>query len=116
MWKPFQDDAELPKWIRQRKTPLRIPGKVSVTAVINGWRPGQNVTFERVKRACAEFSDEVLFQPIDTADRTVLPEWGISDDLFIDGKRVSTGPPLAYEKIRKLIAKWVRRLKLVGKA
>ena len=111
VWKPFQNDAEPPQWIKQRKTPRRIPGQVTVTAFINGWCPGQNIVFERAKRACAEFGDEVLFQPIDTSDRAVLLEWGISDSLFIDGKRVSKGPPLAYDKIVKLISKRVRRLK-----
>ena len=110
MWKPFEDDAQPPKWIRKRKTPKKIPGKVSVTAFINGWCPAQNITFERAKRACAEFGDEVLFQPIDTSDRTVLLEWGIADDLYIDDKLLSTGPPLTYEKIKKVIEKRVRRL------
>ncbi|MBN2293896.1 MAG: GNAT family N-acetyltransferase [Pirellulales bacterium] len=110
MWKPFQDDAEKPKWIRKRKTPRRIPGKVSVTAFKNGWCPAQNITFERAKRACAEFGDEVLFQPIDTSDRNVFLEWGISDDLYIDGKLITKGPPPAYEKIKKEIGKRARRL------
>jgi hypothetical protein len=110
VWKPFQADAEPPKWIRQRKTPEKIPGKVVVTSFVNGWCPGQNIVFERAKRACDEFNGNVLFQPIDTADRSVFLEWGISDNLYIDGKQVSTGPPLAYDKIKRLIAKRLQRL------
>jgi hypothetical protein len=41
----------------------------------------------------------------------VFLEWGRSDGLFIDGKEVRTGPPPSYEKIRKLIAKRVRKLR-----
>jgi GNAT superfamily N-acetyltransferase len=111
MWKPFQDDALRPKWIRQRKTPQAVPGKVAVTAFINGCCPGQAITFERARQISAEFGDEALFEPIDTSDRPVFLEWGLSDDLFIDGKRASTGPPLSRRKIRKLISKRVRRLK-----
>ena len=111
VWKAFHDDAVRPEWIRQRKTPQGVPGKVAVTAFINGCCPAQGITFERARQVSAEFGDEVLFQPINTSDRAVFLEWGLSDDLFIDGKRVSTGPPLSREKIRKLISKRVRRLK-----
>jgi hypothetical protein len=110
MWKPFQDGVEPPEWIRQRKSPQKIPGKVAVASFVNGWCPGQNIVYERAKRACAEFGDKVLFQPIDTSERAAFLEWGISDDLFIDGKRVSNGPPLAYDKIKRMIAKRVQRL------
>ena len=65
---------------------------------------------ERVKRACAEFGDEVVFQMIDTSDRDVLLEWGISDALFIDGKQVRTGPSPTFDKLYKRIAKRVKRL------
>ena len=110
MWKPFQDDAVPPTWIRRRKTPDRIPGKVVVTAFVMGWCPGQNLVFERARRACAEFGDKVLFQPIDTSERSVFLEWGIADALFVNGREISTGPPPSVEKIRRSIAKQVRRL------
>jgi len=111
LWKPFSEDALTPRWIRQKKTPELIPGSVTVTAFINGWCPAQNLVYERAKRAAASFTDKVLFREIDTFDRQVLLEWGIADALFIDMKQVSTGPPPSYEKIRRLIAKRVRRLR-----
>jgi hypothetical protein len=55
--------------------------------------------------------DRVVFNGIDTSDKSTFLEWGISDGLFIDDKAVRTGPPPSYEKLRKLIAKRVRRLK-----
>jgi GNAT superfamily N-acetyltransferase len=111
VFKPFQDDAREPKWIRRRKTPEPIPGKVAVTAFTAGWCPGQNIMYERARRACAEFGEEVVFRPIRTSERSVFLDWGIGDDLFVDGKRVSKGPPLSYAKIRKLIAKRAGRLR-----
>ena len=110
LWKRLADDALPPKWIRRRKKPESVPGQVTVTAFINGWCPGQNMAFERAKRAAAAFDDRVVFRPINTFDRQVLLEWGIADALFIDGKEVSTGPPPSYEKIHKLMAKRVRKL------
>jgi hypothetical protein len=103
------DDVIPPKWIKEKK-PEKIAGKVAVTSFINGWCPGQNMVFERAKRAASEFGDLAEFQEIHTFDRDVLLEWGINDALFIDGKQIRTGPPPSYEKIRKKIAKRVKKL------
>lgn len=110
LWKRFTDDAFPPKWIREKKKPEKIEGKVTVTSFINGWCPAQNLVFERAKRAVSEFGNKVEFQEINTFDREVFLEWGISDALFIDGKHVRTGPPPSYEKIRKKIARRVKKL------
>lgn len=110
LWKPFTDDALAPKWIRRKKIPENIPGKVAVTSFINGWCPAMNMVHERAKKAATGFGDRVAFQKIDTSDRDTFLEWGIADALFIDGREVRTGPPPSYDKIRKLIAKRVRKL------
>ena len=110
LWKPFTEDAVAPKWIRGRKKPEPTPGKVTVTAFINGWCPAQNLVFERAKRAVASFDDRVILREVNTFDRQVLLEWGIADALFIDSKEVATGPPPTYDRIHKLIAKRLRKL------
>jgi hypothetical protein len=110
LWKPFTDDAVPPKWIRQKQQPQKIDGKVTVAAFCNGWCPAQNMVFERAKRAAAEFGDKVMFRAVDTLPRETFLEWGIADALFIDGKQVRTGPPPSYEKIKKGIAKRVKKL------
>jgi GNAT superfamily N-acetyltransferase len=110
LWKPFTDDAVPPKWIKEKKKPGQEAGKVLVTSFINGWCPAQNIVFERAKRAASEFGDKVEFQEIYTFDRDVFLEWGMADGLFIDGKRIRTGPPPSYEKIRKKIARRVNKL------
>lgn len=110
LWKPFTDDALPPKWIREKKKPEKIKDKVTVTSFINGWCPAQNLVFERAKRVVSEFGDKVEFQEINTFDRDVFLEWGIADALFIDGKQVRTGPPPPYKKIRKKIARRVKKL------
>ncbi len=108
LWKQFTDDAVPPKWIREKKKPKKVPGKVNVTAFFNGWCPAQNIVFERAKRASKEFRNKVEFQEINTSNRENLLEWGISDALFINGKQIRTGPPPSYEKIKNLIGKRVR--------
>lgn len=115
VWKPFYDDAIPPKWITPKKTPETIPGKVVVTALINGWCPAQNRLFELAKKAVLEFADKVIFRELNTFDREIFLEWGMVDALFIDEKKLKTGPmpfhhPSAYEIIRKEIAKKVEKL------
>jgi len=110
LWKPFADDAKPPRWIREKKKPAPGAGRVTVTALVNGWCPGMNMAFERAKRAAAEFGDKVEFLAVDTFDRRVFKEWGEPDAIFVDGKSVRMGPPPTYEKIRKAIAKRVRKL------
>lgn len=110
LWKPLTDDAEAPKWFRQKKTPEKIAGKVAVTSLINGWCPAMNLANERAKRAAAELGDKVDFREINTFDRATFLEWGSADALFIDGKPLRLGPPPKYEKIRKKIARRVKKL------
>ena len=111
VWKPFAADAQPPKWIKQKAKPQKRPGVLTVTSFINGWCPAQNLTHERAKRAALEFGDEVVFNTVDTFDRQNFLKWGIFDALFIDDKKVNTGPPPSYEKIRKMIENKVHKLK-----
>jgi len=110
MWKPFENDAIPPRWIKQKKKPQKIKGKVTVTSFINGWCQAQNMVHERAKRAAQEFGDAVQFQEINTSDRDVLCEWGMCDALFIDDKQVRIGPPPSFESIHKKIGKRVKKL------
>ena len=113
VWKPFDATATPPRWIKQKKTPPHIPGKVTVTAFINGWCTAQNVVYERTRRACQQFGEQVVFTSIDTSVPETFQEWGIVDGIFIDEKRLNFGPPLSFEKIMKKIRKRVERLQKV---
>lgn len=111
MWKPFTKTAVSPKWIKSVKKPKPLPGVVTVTAFVNGWCPAQSLACERARRAAAELGEKVLFTEIDTSDREIFLEWGISDGLFVDGVEIPTGPPPSYEKVRAVIRKRLDRLK-----
>jgi GNAT superfamily N-acetyltransferase len=109
LWKPFSDDAQLPRWRpRGKKLPDPVPGKVNVTAFANGWCMGMNFSTERARRAASEFGDRVVYREIDTTEPAAVAEWGLSDALFVDGKEVRNGPPPSYEKIRSVIARRVK--------
>lgn len=110
VWKPFAADAAPPSWIRPNKKPQGETGKVVVTGLLNGWCPAMSLVHERARRAAAELGPPVEFREIRTDDRDVFLEWGLSDALFIDDREVRIGPPPKYEKIKKRIARRVRRL------
>ena len=111
LWKPFTEDAVPPRWIRDKKKPASgQPGQVTVTALLNGWCPGMNTAFERARRAAAEFGDKVEFRAVDTFGRAAFREWGEPDAIFVNGKGIRLGPPPSYAKIRKAIAKQVKKL------
>jgi GNAT superfamily N-acetyltransferase len=106
LWKPFYEDAQLPRWhAKGKKLPDPVPGKVNVTAFVSGWCMVCNLIVERARRAATEFGDKAAYREIDTSEPGVVAESGISDAVFVDGKPVRSGPPLSYEKIRSIVAK-----------
>lgn len=109
LWKPFSEGAEAPRWIREKKRPEKEKGCVSVCAFFSGWCPAQNIVFERAKRACTLIGGNVEFTPYHTYEKSIYEEWGISDGLFIDGKKIRTGPPPSYKKIEGIIKKRLRK-------
>jgi GNAT superfamily N-acetyltransferase len=112
LWKPFTEDARPPVWeIKDKDQGFElVPGKVTVTSFINGWCPAMNVIHDRAKKASAEFGDKVIFTEIDTFSKDTMIKYGAVDELFINNTKVKVGPPPSYKKIRRKIARKVRRL------
>ena len=110
LWKPFTGDARPPRWIDEGPIPQRVPNHVSVTAYMNGWCPAANLVYERARRAAAQLGDRVVFETIDTSERTDLVRCGHSDDVFLDGQRLQHGPPPSYDRIYAAMEKRLRRL------
>jgi hypothetical protein len=111
LWKPFSPDAEKPRFMKERKLPAPVPGKVNVTVFFNGWCPAQNLVYERTKQAMIEFREKIVFNVYHTIDHNILSYWGISDALFVDGRQIRTGPPPSFRKIHRIIAARVRKLR-----
>ena len=113
LWKPFEDNLLEPKWIFQKKKPLKNmnSGKITITTFLSGICPVQNLNYERFNRAANEFKDKIVLQKIDTFCKENRNEWGIRDAVFIEDKCVSAGPPMSYKKIRKKIKKAVKKIK-----
>ncbi len=117
VWKPFVEGAEAPRWPEVTgRRPEPVAGKVVVTGCVNGWCPAQNLAFERARRAAARFGDAVECRLVDTSDRATMLAWGEADALFVDGRRVRTGPPPSLAALEARIARRVRRLGRGGPA
>ncbi len=111
MWKPFNENAIPPKFMKPRKLPEKGKEKVNVTIFRNGWCPNFNIAYERAIRASGEFPGKTSLQAYNTTDKAIIEEWGITDGLFIDGKEINTGPAPAYKKLIRKISKKVKKLK-----
>lgn len=115
LWKPFDEEAKPPSFIKQKKIPEKGSDKVNVTLFRNDWCPAMNIACERAIRASGEFKDKINLQEYNTLDREIVKEWGIAEGLYIDGKEVRTGPPPSYLKIRGKIAGRIRKKHLMSR-
>jgi len=111
LWKPFNNDALPPKFMKPKKQPEKGTDKINVTLFRNGWCQSMNITCERAKRASMDFPGKINLLEFDTTVKGVVNEWGITDALYIDNKELGIGPPLSFKKIRKRIKKSVKRVK-----
>lgn len=111
LWKPFNENAVAPKFMKQIKYPQKGKEKVNISIFNTGWCPAMNIVYERTLRAAKEFEGKVEITEYATLNREIVKEWGITGGLFLDGKEVRTGPPPSYEKIRKKIAGRVKKIK-----
>ncbi len=111
LWKSFSPDAQPPEFIKKKKVPEFTPGKVNISLFLNGWCPAQNMTYERTKRALADFKDKIDLKEYLTIDKEVQREWGMSDAVFINKKQIRTGPPLSFRTIYAKIEKKARLIR-----
>ena len=110
LWKQFTEDAVAPAFIKQRKEPDLVPGRINVSLFMTGWCPAQNIVYERTKRAMSGYESFIQLNEYKTIDKDLQREWGFSDAIFIDKKQVRTGPPTPYNKIRRMIERKVRKI------
>ena len=110
LWKPFADDAEPPRWFpKAARSPSRCPARSTSppSRAAGAWRRTWSTSEPSALRPSSvtrwRFARST---PRARRGRRVGP----SDAVLVDGKILQKGPPPSYEKIRKAIAKRVRRL------
>jgi GNAT superfamily N-acetyltransferase len=100
VWKPFRDDAEPPRMLRQVRKAQGDSEKVSVVSLCTGWCSGCD--FNLMAREAVEGLENVVeFTEIDTSIPENLLEWGISDGILLEGESYrADGPPFTAEELR----------------
>jgi GNAT superfamily N-acetyltransferase len=86
VWKPFVADAEPPRWVRPRRARRA-----------------------RTERAARALEGAVDFELVNTRPPAVRDAWGIADGVFVDGRRLTHGPPPSYQRVVRTIERAVRR-------
>ncbi len=109
LWKPFDENADPPKFIKPMKRPEKGCDKVNISMFKTGWCPAMNLVYERTMRAASEFDGAVEIKHYDTLDRSVFNEWGISDAIYVDGSQIRMGPPPSFKTIKKKIRQKVKK-------
>lgn len=109
LWKTFEDNVLPPKWIKPKKKPETSKEKVKITCMSNGWCSAMNMSCHLTKEVASEFGDQVEVEEVNTSDRKTFDEWGTSDAIYIDGKKISAGPPPSKKELRKIIEKKIKR-------
>ncbi len=112
LYKKFDEDAKSPKFLNQDKLPQKgkNEGKVTITFLLNGYCPGRSIVYERAGKAVQRFGDKVVLETVDTSELETFREWGRQNELFIEDKAVTFGPPLPQKKLEKLISRQVKKL------
>ena len=111
VFKPFVPEARPPRFFRRTAKTLDLtPGRVNLTCFVNGWCTAGAVTAERARRVAGELGETVVFREIDTSEHATVAEWGLADALFVDGKRLMTGPPISPDRLRRIVRKSAARL------
>jgi GNAT superfamily N-acetyltransferase len=109
VWKPFVAGAAEPRWIAAQPLPATEADGVEVIAFTSGWCPAANLVYERARRAAQELGTEVHFTTVDTSDRDTLIRCGRSDEVLVGGRPLQRGAPPSYAKVRRRIARELRR-------
>ena len=107
VFKPFTEEAAEPRWVRERKRPEPVPGRVRVSSFAAGWCTSGNLIQAWARRAAEELGDPVVYEEFDTSDPDVVAEWGISTGLFVDGEELEVRGDETYDKVRDFIRGWM---------
>ena len=110
VWKKFNDTVVKPKFIKPKKLPDTIKGKVLVTVFNDGWCQDPNIEIDLTKKIVKEYGNKVIYKEYDTSDRDVLKEWGIDNAILVDNEWLTFGPYSVEDQLRELIEEKIKKL------
>jgi GNAT superfamily N-acetyltransferase len=110
VWKSLTSSATPPKLLRQVRRLDGDKDKVGVSVFLNGWCSGACYQCVTAREAVEGLEDIVDFREMDTSDRETMLSWGISDGVYVEGKRYRPyEPPCTSEVLRSDILEIAER-------
>jgi len=110
LYKTFESGSIPPRWRSPAGQPAKHgSGPVRLTVLSNGWCPAMNMVMQRARDVASEFGNAVSVDEISTADPAVMIRLGESDMLYIDDRPVSPAPPVSPARLRRLLARAIKR-------
>ncbi|MBN1943693.1 MAG: hypothetical protein JW849_10415 [Phycisphaerae bacterium] len=109
VWKAFDSDAKPPRLLKQnRELPAGIH-KVNLVAFRNGWCSGCGYVLA-CREAIKGLEDMVHYSEIDTSEKKVRNDYGIDNEIFLDGKPFRPyEPPWPASELRDSILEAYRK-------
>jgi GNAT superfamily N-acetyltransferase len=106
VWKPFFESAIPPQLLHQARRPGCSEDRVAVTVFRNGWCTGGCSQCVMAREAVSGLERLVIYNEIDTSNRTAMMAWGVSDGLYLEGEPYRPyEPPCTSEVLRGDILK-----------
>lgn len=87
--------------------PVDENGLLQVTTFMSGACTVTAIAYERLKRVIDGMPVNNLL--IDSSRPEALEEWGLSDIMFIGGRKIPAGPPPSTEKLRRILVREMKR-------
>lgn len=102
LWKPFDQEAEPPRFMKRNYQFEPVPGKLVVDVFYT--RYCGNATFI-VSEIAAEFGDRVVVREFNADNREVRDKYGIENGIYINGSQIG----LDYDDVKGGIRKEIKK-------
>lgn len=105
LWKPFDAQAQAPRFPAPQYTYAPAHGKVVIDLFWNIFCSTSDIEAQRVREVAAEFGDAVVLRECDAGDPAVFQRHQISRAIYVNGQEIFWGGEAPRESIREAIEK-----------
>jgi predicted N-acetyltransferase YhbS len=103
LWKPFDPEAEPPRFMQRRYTFVPVEDKVAIDLFWSRSCLTIDTEAERVREVAAEFGKDVVLREYCADDHIVPAQYGIVRGIYIQGQEISWGYEAPREGVRDAI-------------
>ena len=103
--KKFARDAERPRWIAKKPSPMLDPDIFTITAYISGQCPIMNYRFSQLRKISAEFGGLIQFNCKPTMTKESMLQYGTNDAIFVGKKLLNDCTVQSDNSVRIMLKK-----------